>query len=91
MTATLTQIWTATAEWLAVAQRQGLVVDWDAEPVNGAEEWDSACEAAGLDPDDYEVGFARLVAPRECDTLLRAGDVVATSGPGSDVIFLRAV
>ena len=83
----LTQIWTATAEWLDIAERDGFAIDWDAEPIG--EEWDEACEAAGFDPEDSEVGFAMVTEPRECDTLLRAGDIVATSGPGGDVAFLR--
>lgn len=82
------RIWTANREWLTIAVRDGLTIDWEAEPVSG-DEWTEACAAAGLDPQDYEVGFAVLTTPRECDTLLRSGDIVATSGPGSDAVFLR--
>lgn len=89
--ATFEQIWVATYDWLQVAQRQGFTVDWDADPVS-SEEWDDACAASEvLAPDDSEGGFAVVKEPRSCDTLLRAGDIVATSGPGGDVAFLRRV
>ena len=91
-TVTLKQIWTATSEWLEIAESQGLEIDWEAEPVLytiDGNEWRQACEAAGFDPEDDEVGFAVIVEPRDRDTILRAGDIVATSGPGGDVAFLR--
>lgn len=87
-TKTLELIWTATAEWLDVAERQGLQVDWDSDPIDG-NDWDDARRMAEQDPEETEGGFATLVEPRECDTLLRAGDIIATTGPGGDVAFLR--
>lgn len=87
-TKTLRQIWTATSDWLEIAERQGLEIDWDSEPISG-DEWDDARRIADQDPEETEGGFATLVEPRECDTLLRAGDIVATTGPGGDVAFLR--
>ncbi len=79
------EVFSATYEWLEIAK---LRIDWYADPVS-SEEWSEACEAAGFDPEDREVGFSTLIEPRLCDTILRAGDIVATSGPGGDVAFLR--
>jgi hypothetical protein len=82
-------VYEATHQWLLVAYPgfdNG--IDWDADPV-GSRDWDSACETAGFDPNDDEVGFGIMNSPRPEDTLLRDGDIVATSGPGGDIAFLR--
>ena len=84
------KIWTATYEWLEIAEKQGLEVEWDADPISG-DEWDEVCGIAEVDAEDYEVGFAKLVSPRDCDTLLKAGDLICTTGAGGDVEFLREV
>ena len=83
-------IYQATSDWLQVAYPRHSGIDWEAEPVE-APEWEAACTLAGFDASDQEVGFAILVAPRPCDTCLREGDIVATSGPGGAVAFLRRV
>jgi hypothetical protein len=87
-TKTYELIWTATYEWLEVAEKQGLVCDWDCEPVH-SDDYDAAKAVAEQDPEDTEGGFGLLVEPRDCDTLLKSGDIIATSGPGGDVAFLR--
>jgi hypothetical protein len=82
-------VYTATSDWLGIAEKQGLEVDYNSDPID-SDEWDAACAVSTvLDPNDSEGGFATLVDPRDCDTLLRAGDIVVTSGPGGDVAFLR--
>lgn len=95
MTATETKtykvVYTATADWLDIAYPiRGNGIDWDADPIR-CEQWDELCELCEFDPKDYEVGFATLTKPRECDVILSAGDIVATSGFGGDVVFLRAI
>ena len=81
-------LWAATYDWLEIAERQGLRVDYDAEPLD----WDEIkqlAELAGENPEDDELRAAVLTEPRECDTLLRPGDVILTTGPGGDVYFFR--
>ena len=88
-TKTYKVVYTATADWLDIAYPiRGNGIDWDADPINGSE-WDAACEACGFDPEDSEVGFGLLIEPRECDTVLKAGDIVCVQGFGGDVAFLR--
>ncbi len=81
-------VFTATYEWLMVAQREGLGIDWSEEPIEAAA-WNEACDLCGFDPNDDEVGFGVLIEPRPQDTLLRPGDIVATQGYGGDVVFFR--
>lgn len=91
-------VFIATSEWLQIAEGQGLIVDWEAEPFNRYPE-DPVADLARLanvsdfecsfNPSDSELGAAVLNEPRDCDTALRAGDIVLTSGPGGDVAFLR--
>lgn len=81
-------IFTADMDWVQIAGRGGMEVDWDAEPIDHAD-WDAACDLCEFDPEDLAVGFAVLKRPRPQDTLLRAGDIVGTSGGGGEVVFLR--
>lgn len=93
MTATTpayTQIWSATYEWLDIATKQGFEVDYDSDPIDWADAG-PIIESVGENPDDDEIGFSTLVSARDCDTLLRAGDLVMTTGPGGDVYFFRKV
>lgn len=80
-------VFEATCDWLEIARRD-MEIDWESEPI-GADDWDAACALCGFSNTDTEVGFSVLVEPRDCDTQLRAGDIIATSGPGGDVAFLR--
>lgn len=89
MNATYSEIWSATYDWLQIAERDGMEIDWESEPL----QWDevqSLAEQVGHNPEDDEMGAAVIVEPRECDTLLQPGDIVLTTGPGGDVYFFRA-
>lgn len=86
----LTEVYAATWDWLEVVEKQGCKINWDANPIGG-DEWDAACEACEFDAADSDVGFGLLIEPRECDTILRAGDIVAVQGYGGDVAFLRRI
>jgi hypothetical protein len=81
-------IFTATSDWLQIAERSGLLIDWNADPVRSGH-WDKFGALCAFDPANEEVGFAVLEKPRPQDTALKTGDIVAISGPGSDVVFLR--
>jgi hypothetical protein len=90
---TLKVVFTADYDWLCIAEREGLEIDWESEPEADSSEaaqlaLDSEWEC-DFDPEDSELGLAVLVEPRYCDTALRAGDILLTSGPGGDVAFLR--
>ena len=87
---TLKHIFTATREWLEIAEREGLNVNWDSEPLEWSEIQDLA-EEIGENPEDEEICAVRLIEPRSCDTLLRPGDIILTTGYGGDVYFFRAV
>lgn len=100
-TKNLKVVFTADYDWLRIAEMQGLEIDWDAEPLSVRDDGTDECADAArlanesewecsIDPDDSEIGAAVVVEPRDCDTALRAGDIVLTSGPGGDVAFLRA-
>jgi len=91
-------VFTATYDWLQIAypgtgdwnDPAAGGINWNTEPIKSSE-WDDVCDIVGFDPNDEEVGFAVLETPRDCDTILRPGDVVATQGYGAHVVFLREV
>jgi uncharacterized protein YjbI with pentapeptide repeats len=86
-------LFTADYNWLEIAQKQGLKIDWDSEPGFDAKqlakialesEWD-----VDLELENSELRLAVLTHPRACDTGLHAGDIVLTSGYGGDLAFFR--
>jgi hypothetical protein len=86
---TLTCVFEATYDWLNRAYPlQGGGIDWEAEPLTW-EEIKKLAEQEELDSEDEEMGSSILVAPRDCDMMLKTGDIVLTTGPGGDVYFFR--
>ncbi len=92
-TSGLKVIWTATSDWLQIAERDGLKVDWDSEPIG--EEWDAATAAkfrdADLSPSDVDAAADKLIEDADesytdgspiyaaCNNDISADDIIAVA------------
>ncbi len=83
------QAFYAAPGWYEIASSRGLeiplVVDWNSDPVLPMD-WSAACEAAGFDPDDDEVGFGTVTQRRPEDKGYQVGQIAATDGTSFVVI-----